>query len=330
MTDSSYSGPTLDDVMRWTYKKILGEGEQIYPRKGPAKEVTGVVLEISNPLARVSRTETRGRPFSCLGELCWYLSKTNKLDFIEYYVREYRNYADGDEIFGGYGPRLFSWKNVNQFDRVVHLLKEKRDSRQAVIQLFDALDLVGDYKDVPCTCTLQFMVRQGQLHLLAHMRSNDAFLGLPHDIFCFTMLQEIMAKTLGVQLGMYKHMVGSLHIYDKDRDNARLFLNEGWQPTANLMKPMPEGDPWPAIEFVLSTERAIRLGDGVDPKFVDTLDGYWADIVRLLLIFRALREKDVGKIQTIRDQMSHKGYHQFIDKRIGDLSRTASPSSQSS
>ena len=330
MTDSSYSGPTLDDVMRWTYKKILGEGEQIYPRKGPAKEVTGVVLEISNPLARVSRTETRGRPFSCLGELCWYLSKTNKLDFIEYYVREYRNYADGDEIFGGYGPRLFSWKNVNQFDRVVHLLKEKRDSRQAVIQLFDALDLVGDYKDVPCTCTLQFMVRQGQLHLLAHMRSNDAFLGLPHDIFCFTMLQEIMAKTLGVQLGMYKHMVGSLHIYDKDRDNARLFLNEGWQPTANLMKPMPEGDPWPAIEFVLSTERAIRLGDGVDPKFVDTLDGYWADIVRLLLIFRALREKDVGKIQTIRDQMSHKGYHQFIDKRIGDLSRSASPSSQSS
>ena len=330
MTDSSYSGPTLDDVMRWTYKKILGEGEQIYPRKGPAKELTGVVLEISNPLARVSRTETRGRPFSCLGELCWYLSKTNKLDFIEYYVREYRNYADGDEIFGGYGPRLFSWKNVNQFDRVVHLLKEKRDSRQAVIQLFDALDLVGDYRDVPCTCTLQFMVRQGQLHLLAHMRSNDAFLGLPHDIFCFTMLQEIMAKTLGVQLGTYKHMVGSLHIYDKDRDNARLFLNEGWQPTANLMKPMPEGDPWPAIKYVLSTERAIRLGDGVDPKFVDTLDGYWADIVRLLLIFRALREKDVGKIQTIRDQMSHKGYHQFIDKRIGDLSRTASPSSQSS
>ena len=330
MTDSSYSGPTLDDVMRWTYKKILGEGEQISPTKGPAKELTGVVLEISNPLARISRTETRGRPFSCLGELCWYLSKTNKLDFIEYYVRDYRNYADGDEIAGGYGPRLFSWKNVNQFGSVVDLLKKKRDSRQAVIQLFDALDLVGDYRDVPCTCTLQFMVRKGQLHLLAHMRSNDAFLGLPHDIFCFTMLQEVMAKTLGVQLGTYKHMVGSLHIYDKDEDNARLFLNEGWQPTGNLMKPMPEGDPWPAIVTVLSAERAIRLGGAVDPKFVDTLDGYWADIVRLLLIFRALREKDVGKIQAIQDQMSHKGYHQFIDKRIGDLSRTASPSSQSS
>ena len=329
MIDPFYSGPTLDDVLRWTYETILLEGEQIHPTKGPAKELTGVVLEISNPLARISQTEIRGRPFSCLGELCWYLSKTNKLDFIEYYVREYRNYADGAEVVGGYGPRLFNWKNVNQFARVVDLLKEKRDSRQAVIQLFDALDLVGGYRDVPCTCTLQFMIRQGQLHLLAHMRSNDAFLGLPHDIFCFTMLQEIMAKSLGIALGKYKHMVGSLHIYHRDEDKARLFLKEGWQPTGNLMQPMPEGDPWQAIESVLSAERAIRLGGAVDPKFLDTLDGYWADIVRLLLIFHAFREKDAGKIRAIRDQMSNEGYHQFINKRIGDLSRTASPASQS-
>ena len=231
MTESSYSGATLDDVMRWTYKKILGEGEQIYPSKGPAKELTGVVLEISNPLARISRTETRGRPFSCLGELCWYLSKTNKLDFINIMCLTTGITLTGTRSLADMAPRLFSWKNVNQFDNVVDLLKEKRDSRRAVIQLFDALDLVGDYRDVPCTCTLQFMVRQDQLHLLAHMRSNDAFLGLPHDIFCFTMLQEVMAKTLGVQIGTYKHMVGSLHIYDKDGDNARLFLNEGWQPT---------------------------------------------------------------------------------------------------
>ena len=200
------SGPTLDDVLRWTYESILREGQQIHPTKGPAKELTGVMLEISNPLARISQTETRGRPFSCLGELCWYLSKTNKLDFIEYYVPDYRNFADGDEIVGGYGPRLFDWKSVNQFAGVVDLLREKRDSRQAVIQLFDVLDLAGNYRDVPCTCTLQFMIRQGKLHLFAHMRSNDAFLGLPHDIFCFTMLQEIMARSLGVELGSYKHL----------------------------------------------------------------------------------------------------------------------------
>jgi len=40
---------------------------------------------------------------------------------------------------------------------------------------------------------MQFMVRRRRLHLLTNMRSNDAFIGLPHDIFAFTMLQEIMA-----------------------------------------------------------------------------------------------------------------------------------------
>ena len=323
MTVPFYSGPTLDDVMRWTFESILDEGEHISPTKGSAKELSGVVLEISNPLARISRTETRGRPFSCLGELCWYLSKTNKLDFIEYYVPGYKTYADGDVIIGGYGPRLFSWKNVDQFTRVVDLLKKNPASRKAVIQLFDSEDLVVDYKDVPCTCTLQFMVRQSQLHMFAHMRSNDAFLGLPHDVFCFTMLQEIMAKALGVKLGKYKHMVGSLHIYDKDENQARLFLDEGWQPTGNLMEPMPDGDPWRAIQSVLSAERAIRVGEGFDPKVVDSLNGYWADIVRLLRIFRAHKDKDVGKMRDMRGQMAHETYHQFIDKRIGDLSRTS-------
>ena len=309
--------------MRWTFEVILDEGEHICPTKGPAKELSGVVLEISNPLARISRTETRGRPFSCLGELCWYLSKTNKLDFIEYYVPGYKNYADGDVIVGGYGPRLFSWKTVDQFTRVVDLLKKNPASRKAVVQLFDSEDLAVDYKDVPCTCTLQFMVRQNQLYMFTHMRSNDAFLGLPHDVFCFTMLQEIMAKTLGVKLGKYKHMVGSLHIYDKDENQAQLFLDEGWQPTGNLMEPMPDGDPWPAIQSVLSAERAIRVGEGFDPKVVDSLNDYWADIVRLLLIFRAHKDKNVGKMRDMQGQMAHETYHQFIDKRIGDLSRTS-------
>ena len=59
------------------------------------------------------------------------------------------------------------------------------------------------------------------------MRSNDAFKGLPHDVFCFTMLQEIFARTLGVHVGVYKHAVGSLHLYDKDRQKANQYLKEG-------------------------------------------------------------------------------------------------------
>jgi len=48
------------------------------------------------------------------------------------------------------------------------------------------------------------LIRNKQLHMLTNMRSNDAFWGLPHNIFSFTMIQEILARTLSVELGTYK------------------------------------------------------------------------------------------------------------------------------
>ena len=38
--------------------------------------------------------------------------------------------------------------------------------------------------------------------LVVHMRSNDVFMGFPHDVFAFTMIQEILANDLGVKLGI--------------------------------------------------------------------------------------------------------------------------------
>src|SRR5262245_25409942 len=73
---------TLDDMMRSVFMELLSSGDRIHPTKGPATELAGVLLEITSPRARLSRTETRGKPFSCLGELCWYLAGTNKLEFI--------------------------------------------------------------------------------------------------------------------------------------------------------------------------------------------------------------------------------------------------------
>ena len=313
-----FSGETLDDIMRWVFEQILSEGQEIHPTKGPAKELSGVLLELKNPLARLSLTETKGKPFSCLGELLWYLAKTRDLSFISYYLPAYKRFADGNEIFGGYGPRLFNWDGLDQFGNVAAMLKRKPDSRQAVIQLFEAHDIVAPHKDIPCTCTMQFMVRRNRLHLLSYMRSNDAFVGLPHDIFCFTMLQEIMARILGCELGQYKHMVGSLHLYDKSTGNVRRFLGEGWQSTQLLMRPMPEGNPWPAIEQVLSAENAIRSGRRFDSESeLKQLDPYWSDLIRLLLIFRFSKAGDVERIRELRGQMFSSVFYPFIDKRIG-------------
>src|SRR5689334_5959398 len=105
---------TIDDLMRAVIVAIQAEGVRIRPKKGDAKELAGVMLELSDPRARLSRTETRGKLFSCLGELCWYLAKSKDLSFIDYYIPQYRDSAEGGEIFGGYGPRLFKWKETDQ------------------------------------------------------------------------------------------------------------------------------------------------------------------------------------------------------------------------
>jgi len=320
MAQAYLSGNTLDDVMRSVIEEIQAHGDRIHPTKGEAIELTGVLIEVVDPRARLSRTETRGKPYSCLGELCWYLSGTNYLEFISYYIPPYKQYADGDKIFGGYGPRLLDFKGLNQLANVTGLLRKKPQTRQAVIQLFDAQDIVEEHKDIPCTCTLQFMVRHNKLHIFTNMRSNDAWLGLPHDVFCFTMLQEIVARSLAVEPGTYKHAVGSLHLYVKSLENARRFLDEGWQSTQSPMPPMPYGDPWPSIALLLRAESSIRTTGTLDDRILNDVDRYWADLIRLLQVFRFNRDRDAERIKALRGKMSSNVYFPFIDKVLGQLS----------
>ncbi len=316
MATPYFLGQTLDDVMHSVIDEILANGETIHPSKGECKEITGVLLEIANPRARLSRTETRGKPFSCLGELCWYLAKSNQVDFISYYLSRYREFADGDEVFCGYGPRLFEWEGINQVLNVTSRLRANPVSRKAVIQLFDRHDIVEEHNDVACTCTLQLMIRGNSLHMFTHMRSNDVFKGFPHDVFCFTMLQEIIARSLSVEIGTYKHAVGSLHLYETDYAPAHQFLDEGWQSTEIAMPPMPAGDPWPAIGLLLQAEAAIRNDQPLDTIGLESIDPYWADLVRLLRVFRCKRDDRPEEIKLLRNEMSSRAYQPFIDKII--------------
>jgi len=252
--------------------------------------------------------------FSCLGECLWYLARSRDLKFISYYLKNYKKYSDdGRTLYGAYGPRLFNMRDQNQVENIIRLLKRKPASRQAVIQLFDAKDIARKSKDVPCTCTLQFLVRGGRLLMFTNMRSNDAFIGLPHDIFAFTMLQEIVARALKLELGPYSHAVGSLHLYKTNREAAGRYLKEGWQSTV-MMPPMPKGRPWVSIQKLLRAERAIRDGRGVGIASLH-LDDYWADLIRLLQIYSHFKRRESEKIVQIKKKITVRIYEPYIDDK---------------
>lgn len=310
---------SLDAVLHQLYQDIDARGRPHAGSRGETLELLGVALRITNPRARISRSENRGKPFSALGELLWYLSGSNALDFIKPYVSEYEKDAVDGILEGAYGPRLLAMRgSIDQFASVDKLLRRKPGSRRAVVQLFNAEDIATDHVEVPCTTTLQFHQREGRLHMSVTLRSNDAYWGLPHDVFCFSMLQEMMAGRLGVQLGEYYHFVGSMHVYRDHIPHMRAYLAEGYQQV-HAMPAMPEGNPFDKVECLLKAEAKLRSGQIVDAD-AEMRDPYWADIVRLLQVFwsrnNASNSADhVERLDVIRSQMASSSYAPYIDGR---------------
>lgn len=309
---------SLDAVLHALYRALDEYGESNAGSRGQTKELLGVSLRIIKPRARISRSENRGKPFSALGELLWYLSGSDKLDFIRPYVSEYADDAVDGVLEGAYGPRLLAMRGkVNQFASIERLLRKKPGSRRAVIQLFNAEDIATDRKEIPCTTTLQFHLRADILHMSVTLRSNDAYWGLPHDVFCFTMIQEMMARRLGVEMGEYYQYVGSMHVYEYHYKQMKEYIKEGVQQTLE-MPPMPDSDPFAIVDQLLFVEEKLRNGEEVD---VGTAfeQPYWADIGRLLQVFWARKwagDKYIEQLKRLREEVSSPAYRTYIDGRM--------------
>lgn len=316
---------TLDDLLNNIYSKLLRKRNKITASKGSFKEITGVLLHLKKPRARLSRAEGKGKLFSCLGELTWYLAGSKDLKFISYYIPTYKKSSDDRKtIYGAYGPRLCGKGRNAQLLNVINVLKSKSTTRQAVIQLFDAKDILKPHKDIPCTCTLQFIVRAGKLDMFTSMRSNDVFLGLPHDIFAFTMIQELVANCINCQVGEYKHYVSSLHLYEINFSQAKNYLDGGWQKQTE-MPPMPFSDPMPSLAILLECEQKIRLGDNVEPDAL-LLDEYWKDLVRVLQFFRFTKFEDENhKVDSTLNKIVSDVYKTYLLKRKEDKAIVPQP-----
>ena len=329
---------SFDDILQDVFSKILKVRDKHQGTNGgPYREQLGAHLILKNPLARASRTESRQKIVSCLCETLWYLSGSDSLEMIEFWVPGYKRHLDDPTATstpGAYGPRLFgaAWKD-SEVQRVISQLKKNPSSRTAVIQMFSNADIKE--RDAPCTCVLQFFQRGGCLHLVVYMRSNDAFKGLPHDVFAFTWLQEIIARAVGVPLGTYQHMVGSLHIYDLDEVATRQYLDEGWQEVHDsLMPAMPENEPWTAIEWLLETEVSLRIA--TDAGVIDNdiggggIDEYWRDLARLLHIQRLLKIQPLAtsvkkKIVQVGKSIISPYYGDFIRRKSAGARKSDGP-----
>jgi thymidylate synthase len=327
------SSDNIDDLMTAVFTRLLSQhrdNNRVTSNKGKSTEIFGALLRLTNPRGRLGRSVERSRIYSAIGELTWYLSGSSELAHIAHYISAYTESSDDKQtLAGAYGPRIFDPGRArddqpysDEWHRVIDLLKRRPGSRNAVIQLYDNEDGRKAGLDIPCTCTLHFAIRRKRLDLHVHMRSNDAFLGLPHDVFAFTMLQEIAARELGVELGKYHHSVASLHLYDDDsekkvraRTRAQSYLDEGLFGKV-FMPAMPVGNPWPSIRALLSAERELRsnLANYVPPS---GLLPYWEDLATLLRVHSVARaDGSNDELKKLLAGLHFEGYQLYIRDRI--------------
>ena len=216
----------IDDAWDYWYQAITEDAGSAESRDGSVVgEVLNAVTIIEDPTRCILKSNIRKLPMRyCIGELLWYLSGNKHLKAIQLYTSAWDRMSDnGNTVNSNYGEKIqnakceYSGEVFDQMEMVKELLLKDPASRQAVIHIKQPRDL-NNYptKDVNCTVCLQFFIRNDKLYMTTYMRSNDLWMGFPNDIFQFTCMQVYLAMFLGIELGTYTHIAGSLHLYERD------------------------------------------------------------------------------------------------------------------
>ena len=250
-------------------------GDPLSSRAGECMEAIGYsdTLDCANETILLHPVRNLDPAYAC-AEFLWYLSMTDDTTFLQRFAPSYGRFCeDGIHAFGAYGHR---WKlnaqinegesTIGQLYTALSVLKAHPESRQVVMTMWDGTDLVHaeavDKKDLPCTLTHQFLMRHGYLHLVTTMRSNDAWLGMPYDVFCNTQLLKLFAVMLGCSTGSYTHNVGSMHYYDKNYEKIKQILDS--------TEEIPEAP----FSVYYAVENPLPLEEQVSNsiKYIDELD----------------------------------------------------------
>ncbi len=215
--------PNINDAFYCVLDSIKEHGNDVEGKFNTGKftkELHPVIVELTNPLARTLIYPKRGNnPFQSLAETMWVMAGRNDVEWLSQFLPRAVDFSDDGKVWrAGYGPRIRNWKNNNdQLMFVIKTLTKDPASRQAIISIWDP-ELegnVGSSKDFPCCNWVHFMIRNGKLDCTLTMRSNDAIWGWSSiNVYEWTVIQEVIASCLGVEVGSYYHLSDSLHVYE--------------------------------------------------------------------------------------------------------------------
>jgi thymidylate synthase len=274
-------------------------------RAGDTRELLHVAMELSAPRDRwiVSRRPALNPAFA-IAEVVWILAGRDDAGFLNRWNRRLPEYAGFTSTYpGAYGHRLRKHFGFDQFRRAYDALRANPDSRQVVLQFWDGARDFPDHDglprtaDIPCNALSLLKVRHGALHWTQIMRSTDLYRGLPYNLIQFTVLQEVLAGWLGLELGSYHHWSDSLHAYSSDIDTFSADDRVASHNSDSLALPVTDADGLIGAMY----ERIWSMSaEGVELSGLDSLASVpdlpvgWQNMMWLVAAEAARRQSDEG------------------------------------
>lgn len=218
----SFDGNSASELYHSMTATIMDKGKMTSPRGQTTFELQRCTTTLSDPRKRVlSVPGRRINPFFQLAECVWILYGSGSVSWLTHYNKSIQSIAEpgASDFEGAYGPRIQCHDQQDQLQDIICALREDCDSRRAYVAIWNPFldNARKSSKDKPCNVGFTAKIRDGKLDLTVMNRSNDAVLGLTSvNITQFTTIQEVLSRSLGVDVGVYCHFSDSLHIYTKN------------------------------------------------------------------------------------------------------------------
>lgn len=216
-------------------RNILIYGRTVGPRGMATREALNVSVRIPM-LKNIILSGARSPNYRFMvAEFLWMATGRADLAPLTRYNPHMAKFSDdGVTLAGAYGP----WFKQG-IGRAFSLLKKDPATRQAFVKIGDPAQ--RDSKDVPCTLGWQFLIRGGRLHMIANMRSSDAWLGIPYDVYSFSQIGNCVAGALNLEPGDLYLNLASSHLYEGNIAAAEVacipIIEYGWSDPLDGLPP---------------------------------------------------------------------------------------------
>ena len=198
----------FDEVYQKLVKQILNDGSESFNERSGfyCKAIPGshFNLDLQKGFPLLSLRKIPLKIF--IAEQIWFLLGENDPAWLRPFTKIWDDFIEEDGKVTSYGYRWRKYFGRDQLKELIEYLKKNPGSRHGVVMAWDPRTdgLMGKpKKNVPCLLGFCVNIIGGKLCLNNLLRSQDVFLGLPHDVAGFALLMHIIADELGVEVGTY-------------------------------------------------------------------------------------------------------------------------------